>query len=440
MAAITSSIGLGNVWKFPYELGLHGGTFLYVYIACVILVALPLMIAELLIGRVGRANPVKSVHSIVVQEKKSSLWASIGWLGILTSFLIFSFYSVVASWSLFYVMQSLTGTFINAPAEIVQNSFGALLRNTDQQTIWHSIYVLMVVLVLSQGVRSGLERAVRVLIPLFIALLIWLAFYAYEVGDFRQAYEFMSTFDISSLTPQLFVAALTQALFSSSVGIGILIMYGSYLNESRPLIFGAGTIVVVDTSIALLMAFTILSIVFAFGLQVDSGPGLIFETLPVAFSQIHTNGIWWSSSFFFLLFVAALTSGFALLEPTIAIISSRLSLSRRAAAWLSGTVAWALGWLSVYSFNESSFSFYYFNQELHHGYFDFINILSTHVLLPFTVLLICIFVGWRMSRSTTIGALNIRFKLAYLTWRFCIRFVAPIIIAVALVLVLFYPA
>ena len=294
--------------------------------------------------------------------------------------------------------------------------------------------------VLAQGVRSGLERAVRILMPLFIAFVIWLAFYAYEVGDFQQAYDFMTAFDVTEITPQLFVAALTQALFSSSVGIGILIMYGSYVSQSRPLFFAAGTIMVFDTSIALLMGFAILSIVFAFGLQVDSGPGLIFETLPVVFTQISENGIWWSSSFFFLLFVAALTSGFALLEPTIAIISSRLALSRRAAAWLSGTFAWALGWLSIYSFSESPFSFYYFNQEYQHGYFDFINILSTHVLLPLTVLLVCIFTGWRMSKNTSIDALKVRLRGTYFIWRFCIRFVAPLIIATCLVLVLFYPA
>ena len=440
MAAIASSIGLGNVWKFPYELGLHGGTFLYVYIACVILVAFPLMMAEFLIGRVGQANPVGSIRAIAKDERLSGLWVIIGWLGILTSFLIFSFYSVVASWTLFYVMQSLSGTFIDAPAEIVQNSFGALLRNTDQQIIWHSIYVLMVVLVLSRGVRSGLERAVRVLMPLFIGFVVWLAFYAYDVGDFQRAYDFMTEFDLADITPQLFVAALTQALFSSSVGIGILIMYGSYLSQSRPLFIGAGTIMVFDTSIALLMGFTILSIVFAFGLQVDSGPGLIFETLPVVFTQIADNGVWLSSSFFFLLFVAALTSGFALLEPTIAIISNRLSLSRRVAAWVSGILAWALGWLSVYSFSESPFSFYYFNQEYHHGYFDFINILSTQVLLPLTVFLICIFTGWRISKDISVDALKVRPKFAYFIWRFCIRFIAPLIIGLALVLVLFYPA
>lgn len=410
------------------------------YIACVLLVAFPLMVAELLIGRVGQANPVRAIRAIAAEDNRSGLWEAIGWLGILTSFLIFSFYSLVASWTLFYIMQSLSGAFVNVPAEIVQNSFGALLRNTDQQIIWHSVYVLLVVLILSQGVRSGLERAVRLLMPLFIGFVIWLAFYAYQVGDFQRAYAFMTSFEVDKITSELVVAALTQALFSLSIGIGILIMYGSYLSETRPLFIGAGTIMLFDTVIALLMGFTILSIVFAFGLQVDSGPGLIFETLPVAFAQIPENGVLWSSSFFFLLFVAALTSGFALLEPCIALLSNRYSISRRTAAWLVGAAAWAMGWASIYSFSESSFSFYYFNEERHRGYFDFINILATHVLLPITALLICLFTGWRMSKSRSVGALRMRPRFAHSIWRFCIRFVAPLIIASVLALVLFFPA
>ena len=440
LAAIGSSIGLGNIWKFPYELGVHGGTFSYVYVACVLLVAFPLIIAELLIGRVGQGNPVASIRTIAKEERKSGLWEIIGWLGIITSFLIFSFYSVVAGWTLFYIMKSLSGAFVNVPAEIVQNSFGALLRNADQQIIWHSVYVLLVVMVLSQGVRSGIERAVRILMPVFIGFVIWLAMYASEVGDFQSAYDFMTQFDLDKITAELLVSALSQALFSLSIGIGILIMYGSYLSESRPLFLGAGIIMVFDTAIALLMGFIILSIVFAFGMQHDTGPGLIFETLPVAFAQMTANGIWWSSAFFFLLFVAALTSGFALLEPSIALLSSRWGISRRTAAWIVGASAWALGWISIYSLSEPTFSFYYFGEERVRGYFDLFNILSTHVLLPLTALLIALFSGWRMSKTSAREALAIRPALAHRIWMLCIRFVAPSIIAIVLLLVLFFPA
>ncbi len=439
-AVTGSSIGLGNVWKFPYELGLHGGTFLYVYIAFVLLIAFPLIVAELLIGRVGQGNPVRSIRNIVRLELKSGTWQIIGWLGILSSFLIFSFYSVVAGWILFYVMKSISGAFVDVPAEIVQHSFGALLRNTDQQIIWHTVFVLVVVNVLAQEVRTGLERAVRLLMPVFVGFLIWLMFYAGQVGDFEQAYAFMFTFSWAELHPELIVSALTQALFSLSIGIGILIMYGSYLSESRPLFLGAGAILVFDTGVAFLIGLTIFSIVFAFGMRPDSGAGLIFETLPVAFSQMSEYSVLWSSSFFILLFVAALTSGFALLEPSIAMIADRFPVSRRIAAWLVGAFAWLLGWLSIYSFGGKQFSFYYFGQERINGYFDFFNILTTHVLLPLTALLIAVFVGWRMSSDVVTSALSNRLPLLFGVWRFCLRYLAPFILALVLAMVLFLPA
>lgn len=440
LAAAGSSVGLGNVWRFPSELGEHGGTYLYVYIACVLLVAFPLMIAELMIGRLGQADPVKSMANLAQEEQRAQLWQSIGWLGIVSSILIFSFYSVIAGWILFYIMQSLSGAFVNMPAEIVQHSFGALLRNSNQQMLWHSVFVLMVVMVLTQEFRNGLERAVRFLMPLFIAFLVWLSVYVIQFGDYQQSIEFMFYFDAKLITPELFVSALSQSLFSLSVGIGILIMYGSYLGESRPLFLGAGAIMVFDIGIALLMSVIIFSITFAFGMSPDSGTGLIFETLPVAFAQLSENGVWWSSGFFIFLFIAALTSGFALLEPSIAMLANRTRLNRRVAAWLIGAITWIIGWLSIYSFSSNEFNFYYYDKEQVHGFFDGLNILSIHVLLPFTGLLICVFAGWRMSRSTARASMSIKPKIAYGMWLLCIRYIAPFILVVALGLVLFLPA
>ena len=441
LAAIGSSVGLGNIWKFPYELGAHGGgTFLLVYVPCVLLVAFPLIMAELMIGRMGQSNPVQGIRKIVARERLSGLWQSIGWLGMLTSFLIFSYYSVVASWILFYIMKSLSGAFVNMPAEIVQHSFGALLRNTDQLLIWHTVFVLMVVVVLSKDVRHGLERAVRLLMPLFLTFLVGLCIYASKVGDFDRALEFIFTYDVNAINAEMIVSALTQALFSLSIGIGILIMYGSYLSESRPLFTGAASIMVFDTAIALIMALMIFSIVFAFDMSPDSGPGLIFETLPVAFAQIENSGELWSASFFIFLLVAALTSGFALLEPFIAWLVDRFSWPRRIAAWFAGGLAWLSGAVSVYSFSDLRFSFFYFGEERLNGYFDFLNILTTHILMPFTALLISLFAGWRLSRTESKEALNVGLQIAYKVWRFCTKVVAPLIIAAVLIIVLFYPA
>ena len=441
LAAIGSSIGLGNVWKFPYELGTHGGgTFLLVYISCVLLVALPLIMAELMIGRQGQGSTIKSLKVIAQEERASGLWQAIAWLGILTSFLIFSYYSVVAGWVLFYLMKSSSGAFANVPAEIVQHSFGALLNNADQLLIWHSVFVLMVVSVLAMNFRRGVERAINLLMPILVIALIALCVYTSQYGDYESAIEFLTFIDLGLIDVELIVSALSQALFSFSIGIGILMLYGSYFKEDKPLFSGSVTILIFDTSVALVISLLIFSTVFAFGMSPNSGPGLIFETLPVAFAQIPENNILWAVSFFIMLLAAALISGFALLEPTIAALIDKFNMPRRMAAWLAGILAWISGLLSVYSFSYFKFNFYYFNQEKVNGFFDVLYIVTTHVLMPLTALLIAVFAGWRVSRANASNALNLRVHFVFLTWRFCIRFIAPIVLIAILASVLFYTA
>ena len=440
LAAAGSSIGLGNIWKFPYETGLHhGGTFLLVYIPCALLVAFPLMIAEVVLGKYGRSNPIQGIREIAKQERLSSLWQTIGWLGLLTSFLIFTFYSVVASWILFFLMQSLSGAFVGMPAEIVQHSFGALLRNSDQMLLWHSVFVLLVVVVLRQGLHRGLERAIRVLMLGFIALLVWLCIFASQVGDFDKALTFLTTIDLDLIDAELIVSALTQALFSLTVGLGALLMFGAYWREGLSIVSATAMVTIFDTLIALLMAVMIFSIVFAFGMAPDSGPGLIFETLPVAFSQMANNSIAWSSLFFLLLLITSMISALALLEPIVAWMTNAFAISRRLAAWLIGSLAWLGGLASLYSFNDLKFSFFYFGEEKYYGVFDSLNILTIHVLLPLIGLLLALFVGWRIRIEQTQIVLSVWFRPIYSLWLFCTRWLVPLILTAVLILVMFYP-
>ena len=249
--------------------------------------------------------------------------------------------------------------------------------------------------------------------------------------------------DVNAITPELIVTALTQALFSLSIGIGVLIMYGAYLSDGRPLFSGSAVILLSDTVVAIAMGFVVFSIVFAFGMQVDAGPGLVFQTLPVAFSQMANDNVLFSTAFFALLLVAALTSAFAILEPSIVWMTDQFSIiSRRVAAWVVGAFAWGAGCLSVYSFSDSnadfSFAFYYFDSLKVNGYFDLFDVLTTQVLMPFTALLMAIFAGWRFSQVKAKESLAIRLKLIYYIWLFCIRIVAPIIICIAIIIVAYY--
>ncbi|MEM7360658.1 MAG: sodium-dependent transporter [Pseudomonadota bacterium] len=440
-AAVGSAVGLGNIWKFPYEMGAHGGgTFLLVYIPCLFIVALPVMMSEIMIGRYGGSNPVRSIQRIAREERLTRVWQLTGWIGMLAGFLVFTFYSVVASWILFYIMRSATGSFVGVPAEIVQHSFGALLRDTDQQLIWHTVFVLMVVMVLARGVRVGLELALKILMPCFLVLLGWLCVFASQVGDFDRALDFVFTVNVQDINAELIVSALTQSMFSLSIGLGALVMYGAYLDDHRPIATAASVVMVFDTVIALVMGLLIFSIVFAFGMRPDSGAGLIFETLPVAFSQMASNSVLWSTLFFTLVGVAALTSAFSLLEPSIAWMIKQFDVSRRFAAWTVGTVGWLLGIMSIYSFSDLKFSFYYFGIERGYGLFDLLNILTTHVLMPLTALLVTIFAGWRISRKDSQRALAIPIELVYRVWRFSTKIFAPLIIGLVLIVVLLYPA
>ncbi len=392
-----------------------------------------------MIGRRGRDNPIQTIKVIAEEENVSGLWQAIAWLGILTSFLIFSYYSVVAGWILFYIMKSFSGAFVNVPSEIVRHSYDALLRNPDQLLIWHSVFVLMVVSVLAKGIRAGVERALWFLMPLSIVALLGMCIYISQFGDVEAAYTFLTTFDIDAINAELVVSALTQALFSFGIGIGVLMLYGSYLKDDRPLFSGSVVVIVCDTCIALVMSVMIFSTVFAFGISPDTGPGLIFKTIPVAFAQVPENSALWSASFFILLLVPALISGFALLEPTIAALVSAFEIPRRLAAWLAGSFAWILGLLSVYSFSDLKFSFYYFAEERTNGLFDVLYILTTHVLMPLTALLLALFAGWKVSRTNALSSLNLRAHFTFVIWQFCNRFIAPLIITIILFLVLFYP-
>lgn len=441
LAAIGSSIGLGNVWKFPYELGQHGGgTFLVVYLPCLILVGLPLVMSELMLGRYGRMNPVHGILRITRHERLSSFWQIIGWFSILTGFLVFTFFSNVGSWIFVFLLKSASGSFVDVPAEIVQHSFNALVQDTDRLLIWHSIFIVAVIMVLNRGLHAGLERALMLLMASFVGLLVWLCYVANQIGDFEAALAFISHVDLSKINGELVVSALSQVFFSLSIGLGTLMIYGSYLTDRRPIAATSVMIVLFDTAVALLMCLLIFSITFAFGMKPDAGMGLIFETLPVVFSQMQENSVIWSSVFFLLMAVVALVAGFSLLEPAIAWMIRYFEISRRAAAWLVGIAAWFAGLPSLLSFSDPNFSFFYFGEEQLHGFFDVFTILAMHILMPITALMITIFAAWRISRKRSQAAMSVGIEMGYRLWRFSSKIFAPLIISVCLLIVLLNPA
>lgn len=430
LAVAGSAVGLGNIWKFPYMAGQNGGgAFVLFYLVCVVAIGLPIMISEIMIGRRGRRNPIATMRIVGEEEGSSPSWGLVGVLGILAGFLILSFYSVIAGWAVSYFVFSLGGRFTGATPESIGGLFGGLLGNWQVMAAWHTLFMFLTIAIVARGVERGLEKFVRLAMPGLLILLLVLLVYAVVAADFAAGWNFLFRADFEALTPNAMLEAMGQAFFTLSVGMGAIMAYGAYLPEGTSILRTSAWVVVADTSIALLSGLIIFPIVFANGLDPASGPGLIFETLPLAFGNMP-GGTFLAPIFFGLLVFAAWTSAIGLLEPAVAWSVETHGRSRRVAGLVIGTIIWALGFLTILSFNVLA-DFRIFGGTL----FDNIDHLASNIFLPLGGLFITIFGGWVMCKNSSADELDISPGLAYSTWRFLARWLAP-----AAVLVVFLHA
>ena len=426
LAAAGSAVGLGNIWRFPYVVGENGGgAFFLVYLGCVLMVGLPIMMSEVMLGRRGRRSPINTMRLLSEEESGSSYWQLVGWLGVLAGFLILSFYSVVAGWSLSYMVKSMTGEFINASAGDVTRIWEGFTANWGALLFWHTLFMGMTVFVVARGVRRGLETLVRYLMPMLVILLLVMIGYGVAQADFAEGASFLFRPDFSALTPEAVLIAMGQAFFTLSLGMGAIMAYGAYLPEGAHIGKTAGSVVIADTVVAILAGLAIFPIVFGFGMDPASGPGLIFQVLPVAFGQMP-GGIFFGTLFFLLLVFAAWTSSISLIEPAVAWMVENRGFSRPAAASLIGGTIWVLGMGTVLSFNLwSDITF------LAGTVFDNIEYLTENIMLPLGGLLIAVFAGWVMSRASSSEELGLGTGPLYKIWLFFIRFVAPLAVILA---------
>ena len=420
LAATGSAVGLGNIWRFSYMVGDSGGAaFVLVYLACVALVGLPILVAEWLIGRRGQENPINSMIDLARKSGRMPAWAVVGASGVLAAFLILSFYSVIGGWSLSYTLGSITGQFSGQDSDGIGALFSGLLANPTALTLWHTAFMALVIFIVARGVTKGLEGAVRTLMPALVILMVILVIYGMTTGHFGEAMAFMFSPDWSAISGEVVLAAMGQAFFTLSLGMGIMMAYGSYLGEDVSLIGTARTVIIFDTVIALLAGMAIFPIVFANGLSPGEGPGLIFVTLPLAFGNM-AGGTILGLMFFLLLTFAALTSAISLLEPTVELLEERTPLSRVAATLVAGVAVWALGIAALMSFNVwSELSIAGLN------IFDFLDTLTSKFMLPLTGLGAILFVAWRLDRDSVLGELGLSGVQAQL-WQVVARVVAPI--------------
>ena len=435
LAAAGSAVGLGNVWKFPYVAGTQGGgAFVIVYLAFVAIIGLPILIAEILIGRRGGGSPIHGFRTLAKREGHARSWQLIGWMGVGGAVLILGFYSVVAGWSLSYLWYSVDGQITAHsihPADLTRamsTLFANLLANPMALVLSHSLIVLATVLIVANGIRGGLERAACWMVPgLFLILMALVAYSATATGEFRTGVRFLFRPDFSTLTSEAVLFALGHACFTLGVGMTVMMAYGSHLQRNVSIGNASMTIAGLDTFVALSAGLAIFPIVFAQGLEPDSGHGLIFQTLPIAFAQLPGGGLV-ATLFFLFLTVAAVTSTISLFEPVVGYLEQRGRWSRPKAAALAGLGVWLLGVSAALAFNVGS-EFKVFGMNV----FDLLDFVTSNILLPLGGLLIAVYAGYALSRRSLAEELGLGESTAFKLLRFLLRYVTPVGVTTVLI-------
>jgi len=425
MAAAGSAVGLGNIWKFPYVTGMHGGgAFVLFYLFCIALIGVPLMVSEMIIGRHTRKGPVGAFRRL-----KGGVWELVGWLGVCAGFVILSYYSVVAGWTVSYLWLALQGTFSQQHAQQVPQLFSGLLSSDLSQLFWQALFMAMTVLIVIGGVKKGLERANRVLMPVLFLILVGLAGFGLVSPGGARALDFLFAPDWSKLDPPAMLEALGHAFFSLSLGMGAILTYGSYAAEEISIPKVAITVSAMDTLVALLSGLAIFPIVFSYGMAPAAGPGLVFKTLPILFSQMPGGSVI-AVLFFLLLVFAALTSAISLLEVVVAYYCDERKWDRRRATVVMGLVIFAIGVPSALSSNLLK------DWQLigERNFLDSVDFIATNYLLPLGGLLITLFAGWVLTPSVAKAELTKGAAVSwfYPLWRFLIRYVSPVLVALVL--------
>jgi len=427
MASVGFAVGLGNIWRFPYVTGENGGSaFIVIYLLCAVAIGVPCLIAELMIGRRGQQSPPRSMARVAEESGRSRLWGSVGGLGVLTAFTIAVTYAVVVGWVLAYLYKAAMTGFANYDAVTASADFDNLLGSSGGMLFWTLVGNVLVGAIIFAGVKGGIERAVSIMMPLMFALLIGLGIYNIFAGGFAETLEWLFTPDFSKVGPDTLLAAVGQAFFSIGVGMGGMMTYGSYLPRSFSIPGAAVIVVFADTLVALLAGFVVFPAVFHHGLDIGSGAGLIFQTLPVAFAQMP-GGHLFSVLFFIMLAVAGVTSMVGLLESVTNWVDGRVKISRHVGTALVVATVTTCSVVSVLSYNvwaDVGVAGMNFN--------EFTEFLYGQLFLPVSGLLIALFAGWFMLREHSRDEIAASSGI-YATWRFLVRFVAVPAIAVILI-------
>ena len=431
LAAAGSAVGLGNIWRFPYTAGENGGgAFVLLYLFFVALIGVPVLLAELSMGRATQKSTVGAFKALF----PSKAWPWVGGLGVFTGFGILSFYAVIAGWTLYYAYQAAVGRFSgDFTPETSGAAFGELTTNGNLLVILTGAFIILTMLVVRGGIASGIERAAKILMPVFLAVLLALVLRAVTLEGASEGLAFLFKFDFSKLTPAAVVSALGQALFSLSIGMGAMITYGSYLSKDENLPAAGITVAFFDTGIALVGGLIIFPTLFHAGMDPSAGPGLVFVVMPSIFNSMPA-GYFFGLAFYLLLAIAALTSTISLLEVIVAYFVDEHAWSREKATWVLGTACFLLAIPSALSLGANDT----LSNMAGGGFLNLANIIFGNYCLSIGAILICIFVAWKWGVENALAEMNHGGQLpAPGLWSVMVRFVCPVAVAIVLAYVAF---
>lgn len=427
MASVGFAVGLGNIWRFPYVTGENGGgAFVMVYLICAVGIGVPILMAEIMIGRRGKESPPGSMANVAAAEGKSRQWKWAGNLNLGAAFLIEIVYCVIAGWVLYYLFLALSGNFADMDATSAATTFDGLLASTGTMLFWTILGLSITGFIVYSGVQDGIEKAVSILMPTLFILLVVLCIYNVFAGGMGAAVDYLFTVDFSKIDGGVWLAAVSQAFFSMGVAMAGMMTFGSYLPKDISIGRSAVIIMFADTLVALLAGLVIFPAVFSNGMDPAGGPGLIFQILPIAFAQMP-GGYIVGVLFFVLLSVAAITSMVGLIEPLVAWLQDTRKYTRQRSAIMVVCAVGSLSILSVLAYNTLS-GVKIFGTGLN----DSISFLSDSIMLPLGGLLIAVFAGWVVSKAASSDELAMDSPALYSLWHFMIRFVVPVAVAVIL--------
>lgn len=436
LAAIGGAVGLGNIWKFPYETGENGGgAFVITYLIAALAIALPILIGELYIGKRGQAGPVSGTTKVAAEEGASKNWSLIGWLGMLAAFFVLTFYSVIAGQALDYFFITISGTFNGMDAASASAEFDNLQNSVVEMGLWHTVFMGVTAFIVSRGVTGGIEAAVKVMMPAFFIMLIGMLIYSMVAADFAAGWNYLFTPDWEKgFSPATMLSAVGQAFFSIGISFGYMLAYGAYLPKEISIPKTSVIITLADTAVAIVAGLIIFPIVFMNGLEPAEGPDLIFRALPTAFAQM-TGGQFVGGAFFLLLTFAALSSSIAILQPAVSYLEESHGMSASKAAIVASVAAWVIGFGSVFAYNIWSDITIIGDRN----FMDSIGYVTDNIMMPLGGILIALFAGWKFKIKDLKEEFGEAADSIYFTaWLWLSRVVAPAAVTYIMISGLFF--